>query len=323
MNKFLRYSLFLILSGLVACESSMIEDKDPDNGNGSTFNCDNFSYSDTIFYINAAAENKIIPVQNNLNGQFTAFPEGLQIDPVTGEIDINKSETGLKYKVTFSPASSTETTCEFELIVAGINYLDKIYILDQNDSLAIPIFNSNQAALSPCDDDDDDDDDDEDSSDDTGDDSSSDDDSSDDDSSDDDSSDDDYSCKFDELGPDSTKLADLGIEVNTATGVIDLKKTLENKAFGENPQNGSTIDARMYYALQDNSLGALNGIDLRIFYFNTLNDIPQSLLDELEEKKSGILSHAPVPYFENARIMANNPRTKPRPPYLIIVASLQ
>lgn len=295
----------------------MIEDKDPDNGNGKTFtfNCNNFSYSDTIFYINAAAENIIVPVQNNLNGLFSAIPEGLKIDPVTGEIDINKSETGLKYRVTFSPASSAETSCEFELIVSGINYLDKIYILDQNDSLAVPVFNSNQAALSPCDDDDDD-------SDDGSDDSSGDDDSSDDSSSDDDSSDDD-SCKFDELGPDSTKLADLGIEVNPATGVINLKKTLENNAFGEDPQNGSTIDARMYYALQDNSLGALNAIDLRIFYFNTVNDIPQTLLDELEEKKSGILSQAPVPYFENARTMATNPKTKPRPPYLIIVASLQ
>jgi hypothetical protein len=309
MNKFLMYFLILIISGFVACESSLInDDTDFNNDNGQAFNCENFSYSDTIFFINAATDNKIIPVQN-LNGQFSAFPEGLQINTLTGEIDINKSETGLKYKVSFTPTSASESVCEFELVIAGVNYLDKIYILDQNDFLASPVFNANPTALSPCPDDDDDDDDTDDD---------------DDDSDDVDDSDDDNSvCKFDEIGPDDKKLADIGIEVNSSTGEIDLKKTVENKAFGEIPQNGSTLDVRMFYSLQDNSLGALNGIDLKIFYFTTLQDVPQSLLDEIEEKKNGILSYSQTFNIENARIAADNPKTKPRPPYLVIVASLQ
>jgi hypothetical protein len=297
MNKLIKYFLIILMfSGFIACESSLVDDPDPDDGTNQPLNCTNFNYSDTIFYINSSIENKIRPVQN-LNGQFSVFPEGLQINPVSGEIDINKSETGLKYKITFSPALSPESECEFDLIIAGVNYIDKVYILDQNDFLANPVFNANPVALSPCDDDDDDDEEEDD--------------------------DDDSSCKFDEVGPDDKKLSDLGIEVNSSTGVIDLKKTLENKAFGEDPQNGSELDVRMYYSLQDNSLGALNGIDLKIFYYRTLQDVPQSLLDEIEEKKSGILNFTDPFSLGNARIAADNPKTKPRPPYLVIVASFQ
>lgn len=292
MTKFLKYIVFILFSGILACESSLTDDDtDPINGTDQPFNCNSFSYADTIFYISEAVDNKIRPLQE-LNGRFSAFPEGLQLDSLSGEIDINKSETGLKYKVSFSPASSPDSVCEFELIIGGVNYLDKVYVLGQNDFLANPVFNANAAALSPCDDDDDNDDDDDD-------------------------------CKFDEVGPDNSKLADLGIEIDSSTGVIDLKKTVENKAFGENPVNGSALEVKMYYRLQDNSLGALNGLDLKIFYFNTLQDVPQSLLDELEEKKSGILGTTSSYIPQNARVSADNPKTKPRPPYLIIVASLE
>lgn len=293
MNKFLKYIGFILLTGIIACESSLTDDDtDPINGTDQPFNCNAFSYSDTIFYINDAVDNKIRPLQE-FNGRFSAFPEGLELDSLSGEIDINKSETGLRYKVSFYPASAPDSVCEFELIIGGINYLDKVYLLGQNDFLANPVFNANPTALSPCDDDDEDDD------------------------------EDDYSCEFDEVGPDNSKLADLGIEIDSSTGVIDLKKTVENKAFGENPVNGSALEVKMYYRLQDNSLGALNGLDLKIFYFNTLQDVPQSLLDELEEKKSGILGSTSHYIPQNARVAVDNPKTKPRPPYLIIVASLE
>jgi len=303
MNKLIKYFLLiLIFSGFIACESSLVDDPDPDDGTNQPFNCANFTYIDTIFYINSSIENKIRPIQN-LSGQFSVFPEGLQINPLSGEIDINKSETGLKYKITFSPASFLESECEFDLIIAGVNYIDKVYILDQNDFLANPVFNANPTALSLCDD--------------------SDDDAEDDDDDNDDEDDDNSRCKFDEVGPDDKKLSDIGIKVSSSKGIIDLKKTLENKAFGENPQNGSVLDVRMYYSLQDNSLGALNGIDLKIFYYRTLQDVPQSLLDEIEEKKSGILNYTDPFSLKNARITADNPKTKPRPPYLVIVASFQ
>jgi hypothetical protein len=285
---------------IVACETSLV----PDGADVETFDCSNFAYADTIFFINENVTNKVIPTQS-LNGTFSVVPEGLDINESTGEIDINKSETGLKYRISFTPSGS-EISCTYELTIGGVNYLDKVYILDQNDFLAFPIFNADQTAISPCGDDDDEDDDDED-----------------DDDDDDDDSDDNSVCKFGELGPDNEDISDLGIEVNNSTGIIDLQKTLENGAFGANPVNGSSLDAKLFYRLQDQTLGALNAIDLKIFYFATLADVPQSLLDEIDQKNTDLLEVRKWGDFTNARINAENPKAKPRPPYLLIVARLQ
>lgn len=292
MTSLIRFLPIIILLAFYACETSLVPDDGLDN-----FDCTEFAYSDTIFFINENLENRIVPVKN-LNGKFTAVPEGLIINEATGEIDINASETGLKYRISFTPSDS-DISCTYELTIGGVNYLDKVYILDQNDFLAAPIFNSNRDVISPCDDDDDDNDD------------------------NDDDSDDNSVCKFGELGPDNEDISDLGIEVNNSTGIIDLQKTLDNGAFGANPVNGSTLEAKLFYRLQDQSLGALNSIDLKIFYFATLADIPQSLLDEINRKNADLLEGGNLVDFTNARINAENPRAKPRPPFLLIVARLE
>lgn len=293
-------SKFLLLSALVfaSCNSDQLNFLDTDlNILVEEFNCEQFAYPDTLFYINGAAENKIIPVQN-LNGVFRAVPEGLALDSLSGEIDINASETGLRYKLTFTPANSIQA-CDFEIVISGVNYLDKVYIMDQNEKFALPIFNANAAAISPCDDDDDDDDD------------------------GDDDDDDDDDCEFDVNGPNGNKLSDLGIEINSATGAIDLQKALDNKAFGVNPSNASTLEGKLYYKLNDNSLKAQNSIDLKFFYFETLADVPQSLLDEIEEKNKQTLGIELPKTNSNARLATENTKGKPRPPFLIIVARIE
>ena len=152
--KYLIGFLILVISfTFLACESTNV----PDDGDLVSFDCADFAYPDTIFYINENLDNKIIPVKN-LNGTFSSVPEGLVINESTGEIDINESETGLKYRISFTPSGS-EISCTYELTIGGVNYLDKVYILDQNDFLAVPIFNAERDAISPCPDDDDSDDD--------------------------------------------------------------------------------------------------------------------------------------------------------------------
>lgn len=292
MARMLRILIVVISLASVACETLLV----PGDGDLPPFDCSTFTYSDTIFYINESLENKIKPVKT-LNGTFSVVPEGLVINETSGEIDINKSETGLKYRISFTPSGS-EIPCTFELTIGGINYLDKVYILDQNDFLAAPIFNAKRDAISPCPDDDDDDD-------------------------DDDGSDDNSVCKFGELGPDDEDISLLGIEVNNSTGIIDLQKTVENGAFGSDPVSGSELEAKLYYRLQDQTLGALNAIDLKIFYFDTLADVPQSLLDEIDQKNEDLLGGGNNIGFTNARVNAENPKAKPRPPYLLIVARLE
>jgi hypothetical protein len=292
-------SLCGIVLAMASCESSI--SPDDQNPGGETFSCMSFAYPDTIFYVSDSAVNVVRPT-NPATGTYTVFPEGLFIDGITGEIDINKSESGLRYRVSFQPTGSSQV-CNWEMIIAGINYEDKIYILDQNDTLALPIFDANRTAIIPCDDDDDDDDDED---------------------EDEDEDDDDDSCKFDDdEGTGAPTLASLGIKIGTSSGKINLKKTLENGTFGASPVNGTTVDAKLFYRLNDASLRARNSLDIRLYYFEKLADVPQSLLDEIEEKKNSILKvNVPVglPF---ARVAAENPKAKPRPPYLVVVGRLQ
>ena len=98
-------------------------------------------YSDSIFYIQEAV-NYIVSPSITSTGTYTCVPSGLKIDGLTGAIDVNKSETGLKYKVTFVPSDGSQAQNSF-VIISGINYADKIYHLSMGDSIAMPIYNAN------------------------------------------------------------------------------------------------------------------------------------------------------------------------------------
>ncbi|MDN3586252.1 hypothetical protein QWY86_06210 [Pedobacter aquatilis] len=103
-------------------------------------------YSDSVLYIQAS-DVTAKPVIT-LNGSYTSLPEGLKIDKKTGYIDVNQSETGLKYLVLFTPAGSSETIKSY-VTISGINYPDKIFNLAQGDSIAEPIYNANPKLLFP------------------------------------------------------------------------------------------------------------------------------------------------------------------------------
>ncbi|WP_194973940.1 molybdopterin-binding domain-containing protein [Aquiflexum lacus] len=306
---------FLIL-GLISMASCMSQEDLRGNENGSTdiningggsinngstgttFDCNNFSYSDTLYHINIDPEQIILPV-NELSGTFESFPEGLELDSITGAIDINKSETGLKYRIEFKP-SNNASSCSFFLSIAGINYLDEIFVLDQGERFAKAIYNGNQDGIIPCEEYNSEDEEDE----------------------EDEEDDDDDSCKFDIDGPDGNKLADFGVSVDHDTGEIDMLETLEEETFGENPINGDARDFTLYYRISDESLSALNKIGVRLFYYETMADVPQELIDEIQEKRDLILSSGEV--GPNFRTLQDDViKRKPRPPYLVIVARLQ
>ncbi|MDP9080308.1 MAG: hypothetical protein M3O71_23015 [Bacteroidota bacterium] len=98
-------------------------------------------YADSVFYVQNANDYFISPIIST-QGSFASFPDGLNIDQNTGIINVNKSETGLKYKISFTPAGSADTVVS-HIIISGINYQDKIYNLSLGDSIAAPIYNAN------------------------------------------------------------------------------------------------------------------------------------------------------------------------------------
>jgi hypothetical protein len=102
-------------------------------------------YADSLLFIQSL--NSTVKPVTTQTGTYTAIPEGLKIDETTGEIDVNKSETGLKYRVTFTPTSGDVQTST--VIVSGINYEDKIYNLSKGDSIAQPIYNADTKLALP------------------------------------------------------------------------------------------------------------------------------------------------------------------------------
>lgn len=276
------FSLVLLLT-LTSC----FDENGGGDGTDGEIDCSTFAYPDTIFVIKPGQANLVSPL-NELNGNYKSSPNGLAINATTGVIDVNASETGLRYKVSFTP-TGTEQVCDFFVTISGVNYLDGVYILSRNEITVAPVYNGVPGLPLPCPDDDDDDDD-----------------------------DDDSSCKFDE----DDILKDLGFEISSK-GVFDLKKTVENGTFGSTPINGTIIDVELLYKLADLSGLAANKIPLRFFYYNKLSDVPKAVLDDIEEKRK-LINEGPPTNSSNFRMLNTvRPAGKPRPPYVVIVASFE
>jgi hypothetical protein len=108
-----------------------------------------FSYGDSILYQqNQATDYIVTPVKSTLAGVYTGFPEGIELDPVTGAINVSKSEMGLRYRISFLPSGSKDTLSTIVLL-SGINYYDGFYKLNTADSILKPVYNASLANAVP------------------------------------------------------------------------------------------------------------------------------------------------------------------------------
>lgn len=110
------------------------------------------SYGDSVFYLKAA-DYTISPLSTR-TGTYTAFPSNLNLDPGTGKITVGlagkdgvNSQTGLRYRVVFTPSEGQSDTTY--LVLAGINYQDRVYYLGQNQTTADPIYNGSSILSMP------------------------------------------------------------------------------------------------------------------------------------------------------------------------------
>lgn len=98
------------------------------------------SYGDSILYLRPSAGDYIVSPLKQRPGTYTGFPEGIEIDENTGAINVTRSETGLRYRITHTAADGTKT--ETKVVLSGITFTDKFYYLSAGDSLALPVYNS-------------------------------------------------------------------------------------------------------------------------------------------------------------------------------------
>lgn len=312
--RFIRNGLFapacmilLIVCAMVSCRKNADSSGNPDiqveiasYPSAFNFNCINSPvYEDSILcarYRASGSDCFAKPLNRTEKGKYYAWPAGLQIDVNSGCINITQSEPGVRYVVGFVKDGTTDT-CHSMVIVAGIHYKDDIYVLQQNDSLAIPYFNASTINQAICD-------------------ASGDDDYPDNNNGntsgnnrcefDDDEDDDNGNGTADEPPP-GQQANEKFVRVRTKSGIINLKKSLEDGAFGQDPQNGATTDVKIYYRLNDCSQKALRSIKVRLIYYYKKTDVPPALLTEVLTKKSN---------FESYQLISTD--VAPRPPLIIV-----
>ena len=136
--------LFSFLMGsLYACQK--------DNANGSApppVPVTELNYGDSILYLKNQADDYLVSPNTTASGQYFAFPDGLNIDQNTGVINVTKSETGLRYRVSFVASGSTDSL-QTVIVISGINFLDGFYKLTTADSILRPLYNANTGAVVP------------------------------------------------------------------------------------------------------------------------------------------------------------------------------
>jgi len=237
-------------------------------------------YGDSVFYVRNANDYFINPSVSQ-QGTFIGFPDGLDLDQNTGAINVNKSETGLKYKVSFVASGSTDTISSY-IIISGINYADKIYNLSSGDSIAAPVYNANFNMAPPGG----------------------------------------NADVFDE----TSGCKNAGIMIGSTDGIINLAQTVRNQGI----DTGATAQVKLAYRINDASGKALNGLEMKIYFYRTAADIPQYLTDLLNQRKGTILtSNSVLPPMIQSRYLALNSLTtlaksqqpaRPRPPCIIVVS---
>jgi hypothetical protein len=249
------------------------------------FQCNNSpDYGDSIIYLQPTKNDYVVKPVNQTSlgkGKYIAWPTGLAIDSASGVINVSQSETGMRYLVGFVRSGSTDT-CLRNIILAGITYVDSVYVLSNNDTLAPAVFNANVNVAPVC--------------------------NSGNQPGDDNKPDGDDKCQFDKKGKDGKKghAKDKNVAVNTINGAINLKATLNSKAFGNNPANGTSVIVPIYYSLSDNSKQSLQLINVDLRFYNKRSEIPVSLLNEIQNSRTS--------FYQNTPILS----LAPRPPVIVV-----
>ncbi len=100
------------------------------------------------------------------------------------------------------------------------------------------------------------------------------------------------------------------IQLDKYSGTIDLDQTLQNGAFGKIPVNGTTLNATIYYIL-DQGNNAIQSMQIQLIYYDYVSSIPAALQTKIENRRTSALAN---------QILNSGPSAS-RPPIIIITRS--
>ena len=208
------------------------------------------TYGDSIFYLNNQSSDYIVTPKQAAQGEYSGFPQGIEIDSKTGAINISKSETGLRYRITFIPDGGTDSFNTM-VVISGVNYLDGFYRLNTADSIARPVYNATINNSIP-------------------------------------------GINNGSIFDDGSSCNVAGCDVNVVNGTINLAQTVRNGIFGTVPSNDAHQQFQMKYRINDKSGETLNTIQIKIYYFDSINDVTQDVYDIISSRQGALLGFQPV-----------------------------
>jgi hypothetical protein len=243
------------------------------------------SYGDSIFYLNPQTADYVISPVKAQSGEYIGFPEGIDIDTKTGEINVSKSETGLRYRITFIPAGTSDSIST-NIVISGINFLDGFYKLTTADSVLKPIYNASFNRQIP-------------------------------------------GVNNGTIFDDGSSCNSAGCNVNTTVGSINLAQTVRNGVFGATPSNNDRHEFDLNYRINDKSGKTLNTLKVKLYYFDSINDVTQEVYDIINSRLGAILGvdPKPTPFEKMTSVNSIAKQTgllgqqipKPRPPCIFIL----
>ncbi|HEY6062765.1 MAG TPA: hypothetical protein VIV35_04095 [Chitinophagaceae bacterium] len=231
------------------------------------------SYGDSILYLKASGSNIIYPTEYR-SGTYTGFPEGIEIDNNTGAINLDNSETGLRYRITHTAPDGTSTTTM--VVISGVTFTDHFYKLSTGDSIAPPVYNASPSRILPL-----------------------------------------NGSNFDE----GNIANGGGCSVRTDNGKINLAESIRNGVFGHAPVNDDNKEIEIRYRINDGSGKSLNKLKVKLYWYNTMADVPQYLWDILNDRTSQGVFLRNGAMTNNELAGRTEQAAKPRPPCVIIIAN--
>ena len=118
--------------------------------------------------------------------------------------------------------------------------------------------------------------------------------------------------------------SDNKLAINPANGQINVKETVR-RGFFDNQLNASWKQTTIKYSSNDNSNGVTNTIDLILYYYNSIADVPSnvSALMQAHQRMTVGIASPTIPTTFGAvdnNLSSDLSLSKPRPPCLIIIA---
>ncbi|NOT52308.1 MAG: hypothetical protein HOP10_13645 [Chitinophagaceae bacterium] len=134
---------FIFLLLLLISFSAWLSCNKPADGTDAPYK---ISYGDSILYMKPSGTNIVYPIEQRA-GTYSGFPDGIEIDDITGAINLDNSETGLRYRISHTAPDGKVTTTM--VVLSGITFTDHFFHLSQGDSVANPVYNASLSRVLP------------------------------------------------------------------------------------------------------------------------------------------------------------------------------